>query len=121
MDLSIKTVDEYISKYPKSSQDILVEIRKIVKKVAPDAVESINYGMPAYKTFGKQLVFFAAYEHHIGFYATPDGHEEFKKELSKYKQGKGSVQFPIDQPIPLKLIEDMVIFRVAENEKKYKK
>ncbi len=121
MDLSIKTVDEYIIKYPESTQKILIEIRSIIKKSAPNATETISYGMPAYKTFGKQLVFFAAYEHHIGFYATPDGHEEFKKELSKYTQGKGSVQFPINLPMPLKLIEDMVIFRVAENERKYKK
>lgn len=121
MDLSIKTVDEYISKYPPEVQNILVKIREIVKKVAPEATEGINYGMPAYKTFGKQLVFFAAYEHHIGFYATPTGHEEFSAELSNYKQGKGSVQFPINQPIPYELIERITIFRVSENEKKYKK
>ena len=121
MDLSIKTVDEYISKYPQSTQDILTKIRNIFKKVAPNAIESISYGMPAYKTYGKPLVYFAAYEHHIGFYATPTGHEEFKKELSIYKQGKGSVQFPLDKEMPYQLMEDIVIFRVAENERKFKK
>jgi uncharacterized protein YdhG (YjbR/CyaY superfamily) len=121
MDLSIKTVDEYINKYPNDVQKILVEIREIVKKVAPNAVESINYGMPAYKTYSKPLVYFAAYEHHIGFYATPTCHEEFAKELSKYKQGKGSVQFPINQTIPFELIRNMTIFKAEENEKKFKK
>jgi uncharacterized protein YdhG (YjbR/CyaY superfamily) len=95
MDLSIKNVDEYINKYPKTVQSILVQIREIIKKTAPNAIESISFGMPAYKTFGKPLVYFAGYDHHIGFYATPSGHDEFAKELSKYKQGKGFVQFPI--------------------------
>lgn len=121
MDLSIKTVDEYISKYPKNTQIILTKIREIFKKAAPNAIESISYGMPAYKTFGKPLVYFAAYEHHVGFYATPTGHEEFKKELSQYKQGKGSVQFPIDLEMPYQLMEDIVLFRASENERKYKK
>lgn len=121
MDLSIKTVDEYINKFPLNTQSILIKIREIVKKVAPEATEGINYGMPAYKTYAKQLVFFAAYEHHIGFYATPTGHEEFSTELSNYKQGKGSVQFPLNQPIPFDLIERITIFRAKENTKKYKK
>ena len=76
--------------------------------------------MPAYKTQGKPLVYFAAFKNHIGFYATPTGHSEFAKELSKYKQGKGSVQFPIDQPMPLKLIAQIVEFRVLENQEKAK-
>src|SRR5687767_3576220 len=95
------TVDEYIAEFPKSTQKILKEIRQIIKAHAPGAQESISYGMPGYKLNGKPLIYFAAYEKHIGFYATPSGHEAFAKELSRYKQGKGSVQFPIDQPIPL--------------------
>ena len=79
------------------------------------ATEEIVYGMPGYKTNGKPLVYFAGYKKHIGFYATPSGHESFQKELSKYKQGKGSVQFPLDQPIPFKFIEQIVRFRVEEN------
>jgi uncharacterized protein YdhG (YjbR/CyaY superfamily) len=78
-------------------------------------VESIAYGMPAYKINGKPLVYFAGYKKHIGFYATPSGHTEFADELSKYKQGKGSVQFPLDKPIPYELIRRIVAFRVNEN------
>jgi uncharacterized protein YdhG (YjbR/CyaY superfamily) len=74
------------------------------------------YGMPAYKLNKKPLVYFAGYKNHIGFYATPSGHEQFSKELSKYKQGKGSVQFPLDKPIPFDLIRQMVAFRAQENE-----
>lgn len=79
------------------------------------ATEEIVYGMPGYKTNGKPLVYFAGYKNHIGFYATPSGHEAFQKELSKYKQGKGSVQFPLNQTIPFDLIEQIVRFRVEEN------
>lgn len=93
-------------------------IRTIIKKAAPDAVEQIVYGMPSYKTNGKPLVYFAGYKNHIGFYATPSGHEAFQKELSKYKQGKGSVQFPLNQTIPFDLIEQIVRFRVQENAEK---
>ena len=82
---------------------------------APNAIESIAYGMPAYKVNGKPLVYFAAFKNHIGFYATPKGHVHFAKELSKYKQGKGSVQFPIDKPIPYDLIKGMVEFKAKEN------
>ena len=80
----------------------------------------MSYGMPAYKLKGKPLVYFAGFKNHIGFYATPSGHTEFARELSKYKQGKGSVQFPIDQPMPLELISLIVQFRVFENIEKAK-
>jgi uncharacterized protein YdhG (YjbR/CyaY superfamily) len=108
-------VDNYISAFPHEVQIILEQIRTIIKTTAPEAIENMAYGMPAYKTNGKPLVYFAAYKRHIGFYATPSGHEKFKPELSKYKQGKGSVQFPITQPIPLDLIIRIVEFRVQEN------
>ena len=114
------SVDSYISAFPKETQKILQELRATIKKAAPDAEESISYAMPGYKLFGKPLVYFAGYEHHIGFYATPSGHTEFEKELSKYKQGKGSVQFPIDKPVPLALIARMVKFKVKELEFKRK-
>lgn len=114
------TIDEYIADFPDEIQSLLNQVRSIVKQAAPDAEESIGYGMPAYKTHGKPLVYFAAFKNHIGFYATPTGHAEFAKELSKYKQGKGSVQFPIDQPIPLKLIAQIVEFRAIENQEKAK-
>jgi len=108
-------VNEYIADFPEDIQSLLNEVRFTIKQAAPEAEESIVYGMPAYKTHGKPLVYFAAFKNHIGFYATPTGHAEFAKELSKYKQGKGSVQFPIDQPIPYDLIARIVEFRVIEN------
>lgn len=108
------TVEEYISHFPKDVQEILSKIQAIVKANAPDAVESISYQMPAYKLNGKPVVYFAAWKHHIGFYATPAGNEVFKKELSLYKGAKGSVQFPLNKPMPYELIKDMVVFRVKE-------
>ncbi|REH01639.1 iron chaperone [Flavobacterium aquicola] len=118
MKINYKSVDEYIKTFPNEVQLILEKVRKTIIEKAPEAVESISYGMPAYKTNGKPLVYFAGYKKHIGFYATPTGHSEFANELSNYKQGKGSVQFPIDHPIPYWLIEQIVIFRVKENEER---
>ncbi|HEY5122506.1 MAG TPA: DUF1801 domain-containing protein [Ignavibacteria bacterium] len=115
------TVDNYIVSFPESVRVLLEQVRATIKENAPDAAESIAYHMPAYKTNGKPLVYFAAFKNHIGFYATPTGHSEFAKELSKYKQGKGSVQFPFDKPIPFDLIGRIVKFRVIENlSKKHK-
>lgn len=114
MNTEIKTVEEYISGFPKETQAMLRAIRKAIQDHAPNAVESISYGMPAYKTNKKPLVYFGGHEKHIGFYATPSGHEKFKKKLSVYKQGKGSVQFPLDQPLPIDLIIEMVKFRTKE-------
>ena len=112
-----ETIDEYIATFPENVQDILQEIRKVIRESAPEAEEAISYGMPTFKLNGN-LVHFAAYEHHIGFYPAPSGIEAFKEELSPYKGGKGSVQFPIDKPLPLDLVEKIVIFRVKENLKK---
>lgn len=109
------TVDEYIQSFPSNVQKILTKVRKIIQKHAPEAEESIAYGMPAYKFNGKPLVYFAGYAKHIGFYATPTGHNAFAKELSQYKQGKGSVQFQLNKTIPYDLIERIVKFRVEEN------
>lgn len=114
------TVEEYILDFSDEVQSLLNQVRSTIKRGAPDAEESISYGMPAYKTHGRPLVYFAGFKNHIGFYATPTGHSEFAKELSKYKQGKGSVQFPIDQPMPLELIFQIVEFRVFENMEKAK-
>ncbi|WP_348822919.1 iron chaperone [Flavobacterium aestuarii] len=121
MKINYKSVDEYIKTFPDEVQLILEKVRKTIIEKAPEAVESISYGMPAYKTNGKPLVYFAGYQKHIGFYATPTGHSEFANDLSKFKQGKGSVQFPIDEPVPYDLIERIVVFRVTENKKKSKK
>lgn len=111
-------VDEYIAGFPKEIQKLLKQVRSTIKKAAPRAEEGIGYGMPAYKLNKKPLVYFAGYENHIGFYATPTGHKAFVKELSTYKQGKGSVQFPVDEPMPLALITKIVKFRVKENSEK---
>ncbi len=111
-------IDQYISEFPATVQSDLKTLREIILKEAPSAAESISYGMPAYKTFGKPLVYFAGYKNHIGLYATPTGHKAFEKELSAYKQGKGSVQFPIGE-LPLELIRKIVEFRVKENEEKF--
>ncbi len=112
-------IDEYISGFPKETQKGLEQLRVTIKGVAPQADEVISYGMPAFKLNG-MLVCFAAYTNHIGFYPTPSGIEAFKKELSIYKGAKGSVQFPLDQPLPLKLITKIVKFRVTENLQKAK-
>jgi uncharacterized protein YdhG (YjbR/CyaY superfamily) len=118
---SVKSVDEYIQSFPEELQELMRQVRETIIKSAPEAVEGIGSGMPAYKLKGKPLVYFAAYKSHIGFYATPSGHSKFAVELSKYKQGKGSVQFPLDEPMPLELIEKIVKFRVQENLAKPKK
>lgn len=109
-------MDNYISAFPFPVREILNQIRTIILTAAPDAVESIGYGIPAYSINDKPLVYFAGFKKHIGFYATPSGHEEFAKELALYKQGKGSVQFPLNKPIPWDLIRRMVEFRVKENQ-----
>lgn len=108
-------VDSFIEGFPLKTQEILRSVREVIKKAAPDVEEGMGYGMPGYKLYGKPLVYFSAYKNHIGFYATPSGHSAFSSELSKYKQGKGSVQFPIGEPMPLDLIARIVKFRVKEN------
>lgn len=108
------TVDAYIGSFPEKVKERLSILRDIIRQHAPNATESMAYGMPAYKLNKKPLVYFGGFEKHIGFYATPSGHEAFKKELSSFKQGKGSVQFPLDQPLPVDLIAEMVKFRVLQ-------
>jgi uncharacterized protein YdhG (YjbR/CyaY superfamily) len=120
MNVSFATIDEYIKAQPKEIALLLEKIRQIVKKSAPESEETISYGIPTFKFYGI-LVHFAAFKNHIGFYALPSGNEQFKDELSRYKIGKGSVQFPLDQPIPFDLISKIVHFRVKENVSKKKK
>jgi uncharacterized protein YdhG (YjbR/CyaY superfamily) len=116
-----KTMDEYINTFPDDVRNILNELRQVIKEAAPEAEETINYQMPTF-TLNGNLVHFAAFKNHIGFYPTPTGIEAFKKELAPYKGAKGSVQFPIDQPLPLPLIRRIVEYRVKENvERKQKK
>src|SRR5882757_9693943 len=110
----LKDVNEYIAAYPKETQKLIKQFRSTIKKAAPKAEEVISYGMPAYKLNGV-LAWFAAHSKHIGFYPRVSGIEAFKKELSIYKGAKGSVQFPLDKPLPLGLVTRIVKFRAKEN------
>ncbi len=113
-----KNIDEYIKSSPKDTQGILEKIKGIVQKHCPEALETISYGIPTYDLNGKHLVHFAGFKTHIGFYPTPSGIEAFKKEISKFTWAKGSVQFPVDKPVPFDLIEKIIVFRIKELEKK---
>jgi len=113
------SIEEYIAAFPADIQKHLKQVLSVIRKSAPQAEEKFSYGMPTFFLNGN-LVHFAGFKNHIGFYPTPGGIEAFKKELSVYKGAKGSVQFPLDQPLPLKLIGEIVKFRVAENTRKSK-
>lgn len=117
MKRSSNDTESYIDSFPQNIQVILQQLRSVIKEAAPEAEETIKYAMPTYVQHGN-LVHFAAYKNHIGFYATPTGHTAFEEQLSKYKSGKGSVQFPINEPLPLELIKEIVRFRVLENKEK---
>jgi len=112
-----KTIEEYINTFPEDVQEILEKIRQTIHRAAPEAVEAISYQMPTFKLKGN-LVHFAAFKNHIGFYPTPSGTAAFQKELAPYKGGKGSIQFPLDQPIPYELMAKIVKFRVKEQKGK---
>jgi uncharacterized protein YdhG (YjbR/CyaY superfamily) len=114
------TIDEYISEFPEETRAILEKLRKTITNSAPDAEETINYGIPTFKLNGN-LVHFAAFKNHIGFYPTPSGIEAFKKELSVYEGAKGSIKFPLEKPFPYDLVSRIVEFRVKENLNKSKK
>jgi uncharacterized protein YdhG (YjbR/CyaY superfamily) len=109
-----KDIDEYIASFPKDIQEILEKLRTTIRKAAPYAEEIINYQIPTFTLKGN-LVHFATFKKHIGFYPTPTGIEAFKKELSAYEGAKGSIKFPLDKPIPFDLISKIVTFRVKEN------
>lgn len=108
------TIDEYITGFSPEIQEILQQIRNAIQAAAPDAREKISYQMPTFELEGN-LVHFAAYKSHIGFYPTPSGTEKFQEKIARYKAGKGSIQFPLDQPIPYDLIREITEFRVQEN------
>jgi uncharacterized protein YdhG (YjbR/CyaY superfamily) len=116
---TVANVDIYIAAFQPKTQELLSQLRETIKKAAPEAEEMISYQMPAYKFHGI-LAYFAGYKNHIGFYPTGSGIESFKHKLSAFKTSKGTVQFPIEQPLPLELIAEMVKFRVAENMEKAK-
>jgi uncharacterized protein YdhG (YjbR/CyaY superfamily) len=119
-DKEFKTIDEYIATFPKNIQNILEELRQAIRDSAPKAEEAISYQMPTFKQNGN-LVYFAAFKNHIGFYPTSSAIEAFKEELSEYKVSKGTVRFPRNKPIPLDLVKKMVRYRVNENLNKKKK
>jgi uncharacterized protein YdhG (YjbR/CyaY superfamily) len=110
-----RSIDEYIAGFPVETQKALAELRALIKAAAPGATESISYAIPTFDLNGRHLVHFAGYAKHVGFYPIPSGIEAFKEELKPYKQGKGSVQFPLGQPLPTALIRRIVEFRVREN------
>ena len=109
-----KTMDEYIAQFPKNVRDVLEELRRVIRESAPEAEETISYGIPTFDLNGKHLVHFAAYKNHIGFYPTSSGITRFKKELSRYELSRGTVRFPINEPIPFDLIRKIVKYRVKE-------
>ena len=113
------SVDDYIKEFPDTVREKLEQIRQTVKEIAPEAKEVISYGMPAFKT-NKILIYYAGYKNHIGFYPTGSGIEAFKSKIGKYKWSKGTIQFPLNENLPVKLIEEIIAFRVAENQLKKK-
>lgn len=117
MDTSIENVESYIATFPKETQKLLEQIRQTIRSVAPTATEKIGYRIPTFVLNGN-LVHYAGYKNHIGFYPGAAGIEKFQEELSVYKGAKGSVQFPLDQPLPLKLVSEITKFRVVQNEQK---
>ena len=116
----LRTIDEYISEFPENVRLILEELRRVIREAAPQAEEAMRYGIPTFRLNGN-LVHFAAFKHHIGFYPTPSAIEAFKEELFPYKQAKGSVQFPMDKQMPYDLVRKIVTYRVAENLERGKK
>lgn len=108
------TIDEYLAGFPAEVQRALQEVRNTIKAAVPEATQTINYSIPTFTLHGN-LVHFAAFKHHLGFYPTPSGIEHFKEQLSAYEGAKGSVKFPLDQPLPLDLIREIVLFRAKEN------
>lgn len=113
--VEIKNIDQYIDSFPESTQKLLTRIRKIIAKAAPKATESIKYAMPTFEYFGN-LVHFAGYKSHLGFYPAPSGLKAFQEEIDVYPNSKGAVQFPLDKPLPVALITKIVKFRAVENE-----
>jgi uncharacterized protein YdhG (YjbR/CyaY superfamily) len=110
-----RTIDEYIAEFPRETRDVLEELRALIRQSAPAATETISYAIPTFDLGRRHLVHFAGYERHVGFYPTGSGIAAFADELAPYKRGKGSVQFPLGQPLPIVLIRRIVAFRVAES------
>jgi len=112
-----KSIDEYIATFPDNMQKILEELRSTIKAAAPDAGETISYNIPTFTLNGKYLIYFAGWKNHISLYPIPIGTDSFNKQVSKYAEGKGTLKFPMDKPLPMKLIAKIVKLKVAENRK----
>jgi uncharacterized protein YdhG (YjbR/CyaY superfamily) len=112
------TIDEYISTFPGESQAVLEKVRQAIHNAAPEATETISYGMPTFNLNGKHLVFFAGWKHHISLYPLPAGDEAFQQELSHYKRAKGTIQFPLAKPIPYDFVEQIVTLLMRESPEK---
>jgi uncharacterized protein YdhG (YjbR/CyaY superfamily) len=112
------SIDEYIASFPKDVQQILEQLRATVKAAAPEAGEKISYNMPTFTLNGTYLVYFAGWKNHIAFYGAPRGNPQFKEDLSAYESGQGTLQFPLNKPLPIGLITKIVKFRAAENRKR---
>lgn len=119
--IKAKNIDDYIARFPKDTQKFMQKIRATIKKAVPAAEEAISYGIPTFNMNSRYLIYFAGYKNHISIYPAPRENAAFKKELSGYKGGKGTVQFPLDKPIPLELVTRIVKFRVKENSEKANK
>ncbi len=117
--MKILTQTEYVASFPPSTQLLLKKMRQLVLKAAPGATETMKYGMPTIQLYGKNVVHYAAYANHIGFYPAPSGLDAFKADIGKYKHSKGAVQFPLDKPLPAALVTRITQYRVAETEAKY--
>lgn len=109
-----QNIDEYVGTFDESTKALLESVRRTIHEAVPEATEAISYAIPTFQLNGKNLIHFAAFKTHIGLYATPDGHEEFEPELSKYRRGKGSVQFPLNDPMPFDLISRIARFRAEQ-------
>ena len=118
---TVNSIDAYIAQFPEETQERLNGLRALINATAPDAIETISYAMPTFDLNGKHLVHFAGYERHVGLYPTPSGVDAFKDELAAYKNAKGSVQFPLNQPMPMDLIRQIVAYRVEESMRKASK
>jgi uncharacterized protein YdhG (YjbR/CyaY superfamily) len=115
MKSKINSIDDYIGTFPEDIQTILQKVRRTIKAAAPEAGEKISYGMPTFTLNGKYLIYFAGWKHHISIYPIPTGNDAFHEEIAPYMSGKGTLKFPIDKPVPLKLITEIVKLKVAEN------
>jgi uncharacterized protein YdhG (YjbR/CyaY superfamily) len=119
--VTFNSIDEYIETFPEDTQKNLKELRETIKAAAPEASETISYGIPTFTLNGKYLIYFAGWKNHISIYPIPTGSEAFNKQISKYVEGKGTLKFPIDKPLPLKLITKIVKLKVAERQKRLDK